>query len=88
MYRLRQWPPLPGVGVSIPYPSPQGTYTLRVPYPRLYRTLGHTLPPQKGPATRDTLLPGKDLVPRIPYRPVDRQTPLKTLPSSNFVGGR
>ena len=32
--------------------------------------------------------PRKDLVPVIPSPLVDRQTPLKTLPSHNFNGGR
>ena len=36
-----------------------------------------TLPSPKGHGIRDTLLPGKDMGPVIPYppRPVDRQTP-------------
>ena len=75
-------------------------YTLfpRIPYPLPSRK-GHktrdTLPPplkdmgpetKKGPGTRDTL-PQPPNPPLLP-RPVERQTPVRTLPSLNFVGGR
>ena len=72
MYQLPQWPRLPGVGVSIPYPP---SYTL---------LLGYTLPPErtwyqrypthwKGPGTKD-ILPS-----------CEQKTPVKTLPSSNSL---
>ena len=42
--------------------------------------------------SRDTYPPRRDLTPGIPSppapTPADRQTPVKTLPFRNFVGGR
>ena len=87
----------PGWG-STPIPYPQIPYSW-IPYP-LERTWDQRYPTLwKEPDTRDTLPPEKDLGPEIPYPqkgpgtrdtqyPVHRQTPVKTLPSRNFVCGR
>ena len=64
----------------------------RIPYHTIPNPPGYPTPSPptpKGHGIRDTLSsPGKDLVAGIPYPPpVDSQTPVKTLPSRNFVGG-
>ena len=44
--------------------------------------------PQTGPGTRDTLPPERTWYQGYPTPPSNRQTPVKTLPSCDFVGGR
>ena len=58
-------------------------------YPPRHTAAPWTYPaPSKGPGTRDTHPPGKDMELEIPTPPVNRQTPVKTLPSHNFICGR
>ena len=66
-----------GMVAGTVYQYPPHTIPLHTlaPSPR-YPTFSDTLPLWKGHGTRDTL------------PPVDRQTPVKTLPSRNLVGGR
>ena len=44
--------------------------------------------PQKGPGTRNTHPPERTWDQKYSPLAVDRRTPVKTLPSRNFVGGR
>ena len=58
---------------------------LGIPTPGM--DLGPEIPPQKGPGTEIPPFK-KDLGPKIPTPPpMNRQTPMKTLPSRKFVCG-
>ena len=79
------------------YPAPWVPYPIGYPIPPIPYLLDTLL--FKILCPRDILSPGRDMGPEIPYPwkgpitrdtlpPVDRHTPVKTLPSRNFVGWR
>ena len=90
---------LPGGEYTPPGYSALGTYP-RYPLWVLTPPLDIPTHPQKGPGTMVTHLPRRDLEPWLltpPQKgpvtrdtppPIDRHTPVKTLPSSNIVGGQ
>ena len=66
----------------IPYPwYPTSQYPTPIPYP-----FPDTLPPPKGHGTTDQKGTWHQRYPTTPW--TEWQTPVKTLPSLNFVGGR
>ena len=71
---------------GIPTPSPHPG----IPYPWKGPGTRNTLPlPPEGTWYQGYPTPREDLVPGIPNTPPpgNRQTPVKTLPSLNFIGG-
>ena len=74
--------------------TPWVPYPLGIPYlhwvyptPQVYPPPGYTLLPNTGPGSRIPYPQERTWYQGYPIPLVDRQTPVKTLPSRNFVGG-